>query len=157
MPCIREGDFKMVESGAIAEHLEKSHPEPSLSIDGMAEAIQVQSTFFPALAKFIKSSTHQPDLEKNFLEQAKKLNDHLESKKSKYFAGDQVSLVDFNLAPKLFHMEATLEKFYPKVHEKVNNMNALKGYMTLMFENEAFKACVYPKETVVWGWSAARQ
>lgn len=147
----------MVESGAIVEHLEKSHPEPSLSIDGMQDAVQVQSTFFPALAKFIKSPTHQPDLEKNFLEQAKKLNDYLESKKSKYFSGDTISLVDFNLAPKLYHMDATLEKFYPKVHEKVKNMKGLKDYMATMFEEEAFKACAYPKETVVWGWSAARQ
>ena len=35
MPCLKKGDFKMVESGAIVEHLEKTYPEPSLTVEGM--------------------------------------------------------------------------------------------------------------------------
>ena len=157
MPCLRQGDFKMVESGAIVEHLEKTHPNPSLTIEGMSESVQVQSTFFPALAKFIKSPNHQADLEKSLMEQLKKLNTHLDEHKTKYFAGDEPSLVDFNLAPKLYHMDVTLEKFYPKTHEKALKMAALKKYMDTIFNEDAFKNCSCPRETVVWGWSAARK
>ena len=123
----------------------------------MSEAVQLQSTFFPALAKVIKSTAHQPDLEKSLLEQLQKLNSHLDEKKSKFFAGDSPSLVDFNLAPKLYHMDVTLEKFYPKIHEKALKMTALKTYMDTIFNEEAFKKALCPRDTVVWGWSAARK
>ena len=101
--------------------------------------------------------SHQPDLEKSLLEQLKNLNNQLDEKKTKYFAGDTPSLVDFNLAPKLFHMDVTLEKFYPKVHEKALKMTALKNYMDTIFNENAFKSCLCPRDTVVWGWSAARK
>ena len=123
----------------------------------MEKAVEVQSSFFPAMAKLVKSTKSQPDLEKSFLEQAKKLNDHLESQATKYFAGNTLSLIDFSLAPKLYHMDITLAEFHPKVHEKVVKMKALKAYMDAMFAEEAFKTSTYPKETVLWGWSAARQ
>ena len=123
----------------------------------MSEAVQLQSTFFPALAKVIKSTAHQPDLEKSLLEQLQKLNNHLDEKKSKFFAGDSPSLVDFNLAPKLYHMDVTLEKFYPEIHEKALKMTALKTYMDTIFNEEAFKKALCPRDTVVWGWSAARK
>ena len=122
----------------------------------MEKAVEVQSSFFPAMAKLVKSTKAQTDLEKAFLEQAKKLNDHLESQATKYFAGDALSLVDFNLAPKLYHMDITLAEFHPKIHEKAVKMKALKAYMDVMFAEEAFKATMYPKETVLWGWTAAR-
>ena len=56
MPCLRQGDLKMIESGAIVDYLEKTYPDPSLTTEGMAEAVQIQSTFFPALAKLVKST-----------------------------------------------------------------------------------------------------
>ncbi len=90
MPCLRKGDFKMVESGAIVEHLEKTHPEPTLtSVDkeAMAAALEVQSSFFPALAKFIKTVDFDADLEQNLLAQAQKLNDHLAKEGNTYMAG----------------------------------------------------------------------
>ncbi len=148
----------MIESGTIVDHLEKNHPTPSLTVAGMLEATQVQSTFFPAMAKFIKSPQHDSGLEDNLMDQLKKLNDHLECKKTKFFAGDDISLVDFNLAPKLYHFKTTMEAFYPEIYkDKVLKLERLNAYMDTMFENEAFKASVYPQETVLWGWNAARQ
>lgn len=156
MPCLKKGDFTMVESGAIVDHLESTHPEPKLMVDGMEEAVQLQSSLFPAIAKFIKSKEFQADLEQGLLDQAQKLDDHLKSKGSKYLAGNQISLVDFNLAPKLFHMDTTLAHFHPETHEKLKEMTALKAYMETMFNEESFKNTLYPTETVIWGWSAAR-
>ena len=34
MPCFKEGDLKIVESGVIVNHLEKIHPDPSLKVEG---------------------------------------------------------------------------------------------------------------------------
>ena len=53
-------------------------------------------------------------------------------------------------------MDLTLQEFYPKVHEKIVKLKGLKAYMDTMFAEEAFKATLYPKETVIWGWSSAR-
>ena len=158
MPCLRNGDFKLIESGAIAEYLENTHPEPTLTVNNMQVLTEIQSSVFPAIAKFIKAPSYDADLEKSLMVQLGALNDHMQGKT--YLAGDKLSLVDFSLAPKLYHMEATLEEFYPKVHEKLvmdaGTLPALKSYMDTMFAHEAFKAALYPKETVIWGWSAAR-
>ena len=169
MPCLKKDDFKLVsilfifidatfcfklshfwqiESGAISEFIEKTHPEPPLKIDNMDKATEVQSAFFPAMAKLVKSTKPQADLEKAFLEQAKKLNDHLDSQNTKYFSGETISLIDFSLSPKLYHMDVCLAEFHPKVHEKVMKMKALKSYMDVMFAQEAFQATLYPKETM---------
>jgi len=156
MPCLRQGDFKMVESSAIVEHLEKKFPDPSLEVEEMEEIFKVQSGFFPAMAKFIKAPSHQRELEENLLAQLKILNDHLMKMDSTFFAGSKISLVDFNLAPKLYHMDATLKEFYPEIHEKVKTYTALHKYMETMFEESAFKDTIYPRETIIWGWSAAR-
>ena len=149
--------FLQTESGAISEFIEKTHPEPSLKVDNMDKATEVQSAFFPAMAKLVKSTKPQADLEKAFIEQAKKLNDHLESQNTKYFSGENISLIDFSVSPKLYHMDICLAEFHPKVHEKVMKMKALKTYMDVMFAHEAFQATLYPKETILWGWSAARK
>jgi glutathione S-transferase len=110
------------------------------------------------LAKLIKSPNFQADLEKSFLDQVKKINDHLAAHAGQDFmAGSQISLIDFSLAPKLYHMEITLGEFYPKIGEKVKKMAGhLVKYMDKMFDQEAFKATKYPAEIVIWGWSAAK-
>ena len=148
------GRFILVES---VFHYELSIIQSFLCLlTGMDEAVEIQSTFFPALAKFVKSKEHKPELEEGFMQQVNKLNDHLTSKKTKYFAGEQISLVDFNLAPKLYHMSATLAEFYPDVYEKVVQMDGLKNYMDVIFNEKAFQDSIYPKETIIWGWTAAR-
>ena len=152
MPCLRKEELKMVESGAIVEYLEKEYPEPPLSLQD-DEHIKVQSSFFPALATFLKSPEFQADLEANLLDQVGKLNDHLASKDTKYFAGNELTLVDFSLAPKLFHMMVTLEELHPETLEKVKaNHEALNNYIANMFEEEAFKAGAYDRSVVIWGW-----
>ena len=80
----------------------------------MEKATEVQSAFFPAMAKLVKSTKPQADLEKAFLEQAKKLNDHLESEKTKYFAGDVPTLIDFSLAPKLYRAVGNISRKWRK-------------------------------------------
>ena len=74
----------------------------------MEEIFKVQSGFFPAMAKFIKAPSHQRELEENLLAQLKILNDHLMKMDSTFFAGSKISLVDFNLAPKLYHIWGVL-------------------------------------------------
>lgn len=156
MPCLKQGNLKMVESGTIAEYLEKTYPEPSLSIENMEEICKIQSGFFPAMAKLVKSTDYQEDLEQELMDQLKILNDHLEKDGFKYFAGSHVSLVDFNLGPKLYHMDIALKEFYPEIHDKMKTFTALNCYMETIFNEQAFKDSSYPKETILWGWSAAR-
>lgn len=156
MPCLRKGDFKLVESSTIVEYLEAAYPEPSLSTpSNMESSFLVQSGFFPALATFVKSGSFSSDLESKLFDQLESMEAHL---LSDYFSGTQVSLVDYSLAPKLYHMRVVLQEFYPQTREKVKEKcPKLEKYMDAMFNEEAFKATKYPPQTVVWGWTNARK
>ena len=122
----------------------------------MEDAARIQSGFFPALARFIKAPEYKESLKEALIIQLEILNEHLERKGTKYFAGSNISLVDFSLAPKLYHMNFTLEEFYPDVHQKMKTYSALNCYMETMFNENAFQITSYPRDTVLWGWSNAR-
>ena len=73
-----------------------------------------------------------------------------------YLCGDQVSLADLAIAPKLFHLKTTLEEFSPNTFEKVKKFQNLSKYIETMLAENCVSSCSYPKETVLWGWGQAR-
>ena len=74
-----------------------------------------------------------------------------------YLVGDRISLLDCSFAPKLYHMDAALAHFYPDTLKKVRDFKNLRKYQDTMFSHPAFKSTKYPSETVVWGWTGARE
>ena len=67
-------------------------------------------------------------------------------------------LLDCSVAPKLFHLDVALAHFHPESHAKVKEMfPGLAAYAQTVFDQDAFKDTAYPKGTVVWGWTTARQ
>ena len=156
MPCLRIGDLKIVESSEIANYLEKTYAEPSLSVPNLDEAMSIQAPVFSAMARFIKAQEFNQEKEDQLMEELGKLDSHFST--NKYLAGDRLSLADYSLAPKLYHLDITVDHFYPATRKAIKEkFKCLENYMSQMFEDSAFDATKYPHDVVVWGWTNARK
>ena len=156
MPCIRMDDMKLAESGEIAKYLETTYKEPTLSTSNLDEAMALQGSMFPAMAKFVKSTEFDQEKENHLISELRKLDSHFAS--NKYLSGDKLSLADYSLAPKLYHLDIAVHHFYPDTRKKIKDQfQHLENYMTQMFEDSAFDATKYPHDVVIWGWTNARK
>ena len=166
MPALRHRKECYVESSVIADYLDFFFPTPPLkgSSAEMDEAEQVAAGIFPALAKYLK---HTPDgddedaaLCVGLQEALGALEGHLtkDGRRGPYLVGDgeQHTLVDCSLAPKLYHMVCGLEAFKGGAIDVATQFPAVQAYMDAVFSRESFQASLYPKETVAWGWGKAR-
>ena len=112
---------------------------------------------FPALAKFVKTVEFDEALESGLLEALKRFEECMSTNRGPFLCGERVTLPDFSLAPKLFHMDVALKTFRPDTHDKVKaNFPKVNEYMAVMFQTPAFNETKYPEEYVVFGWTQAR-
>ena len=156
MPCLKIDDLKLTESGEIAKYLEKTYVEPSLSDPNLEVAMSMQASMFPAMARFVKATEYDQQKEQQLMEELRKLDDHFTA--NKYLAGNVLSLADYSLAPKLYHLDITVDHFYPATRKTIKEkFKHLENYMSQMFEDSSFDATKYPPEVVVWGWTNARK
>jgi len=167
MPALRHRKECYVESDVIAQYLDFFFVDPKLSPytkKEMGEASDCIDGFFPALAKYLK---HTPDgdekdleLKANLEAALSKIEEELalDGKTGGYLAGDgeQITLLDCSLAPKLYHMATGLKEFKDSAIDVENQFPLVKKYMDCVFDRQSFKDSTYPEETIVWGWSNAR-
>jgi glutathione S-transferase len=167
MPALRHRKECYVESSVIADYLDFFFPNPPLkrtSSKTVEEAEQVTSGLFPALAKYLK---HTPDGDDDDLELRSglekaldRLETHLtrEGRSGPFVVGtgEQLSLLDCSLTPKLYHMKCGLEEFKNNSIEIGSKFPAVQAYMDVMFARDSFVKSSYPGETVEWGWTNAR-
>jgi glutathione S-transferase len=71
--------------------------------------------------------------------------------------GEILTLADCSLAPKLYHMQTGLKAFKDNAVDVASSFPATQSYMDAVFARQSFVEGLYPEETVVWGWSNARQ
>ena len=166
LPALRHRKDAYVESSVICDYLDFFFPEPALrssKADLQDQAEAVVEGFFPALAKYLK---HTPDgddrdkeLESSLIDQLTLLEEHLTNVGGPFLVGEHLTLLDLGLAPKLYHMEVGLEAFKQDSTsiDLKQQYPRLQAYMDGLFARDSFKTTVYPSETVVWGWSNARQ
>ena len=162
MPALRHRKECYVESDVIAEYLDFFFKEPALKVDKvlMDAAEDAVEGLFPSIAKYLK---HTPDGDakdaekKTALEQSlQKLNTHLASVDGPYMTGHTFSLVDCNLAPKLYHMKTGVDAFKTASIDFETQFPAVDAYMKAVFDRPSFQKTVYPAEVVTWGWGNAR-
>ena len=166
MPALRHRKECYVESDVIAEYLDFFFPEPALKATKAAtEAAEAAiAGFFPAVAKYLK---HTPDgdaedteLRENLEQVLANLESHLQrSDRTGPFLvgnGEQMTLVDCGLIPKLYHMESGLEAFKGNAIDVSQSFPAVRAYMDTMFARESFTKTQYDKSVVEWGWGNAR-
>jgi len=159
MPCLKDGETKVVESGDIAKYIESKWPEPRLSADNNASMDQILAPIFPAFAKFMKNPEHCPDREQCFLSALATLEAYLAAHEDRFLGvGSGPSLADYSIAPKLQHVLVTTVKFTPGTRTKMMEAcpNLLK-YMNKMDADEAFAKAKPTDDLIIWGWSEARK
>ncbi|XP_058182416.1 uncharacterized protein LOC131300535 [Rhododendron vialii] len=115
------------------------------------EAASVAPKIFPSFVKFLKSKDPSDGTEQALLDELKALDEHLKGH-GPYINGESVCAVDLSLAPKLYHLEVTLDHFKSwKIPESLTHVN---NYIKLLFSQESFKKNVAAKKYVIAAWEA---
>ena len=164
MPALRHRRECYVESEVIAQYLDFFFREPELG-GGVAEteaATEAVDGFFPAMAQFVK---HRPNGDDEDGEKRAALEDRLRAledylgdgaRTGPYMVGDgeQFTLLDCSLAPKLYVMEVCLREIKEDAID-LGGFPNLRRYMDELFARPSFQSTVeYGPVTVVWGWTS---
>lgn len=166
MPALRHRKECYVESDAIADYVDFFFPQPSLkgSAKDREAAEACVAGIFPAIAKYLK---HTPDgddedvaLKAGLEEKLDTLEAHLatDGRTGPFLIGngEQMSLMDCSLAPKLYHMQTGLEGLKGMSIDLKQQFPKVAAYMDAVFARPSFEKTKYPTETVLWGWGNAR-
>ncbi|GAX10124.1 hypothetical protein FisN_3Lh316 [Fistulifera solaris] len=154
MPALRHRKECYTESSVIVDYL--------LFFFGKNKEISQTSSndivggLFPAVAKYLKHTPDNDDTDLELRDNLKiilqQLDDHLVGKQ--FWNGDIFTQVDCKLAPQLYHLQCGIDAFQKQID--LAEYDHLTLYMSNLFARPSFQATVYPKETVEWGWSNAR-
>ncbi|KAL3523765.1 hypothetical protein ACH5RR_016599 [Cinchona calisaya] len=147
VPVIKFDDKWIADSDVIVGIIEEKYPEPPLSAP--PDVSSVGSKVLPSFVKFLKSKDPNDGTEQALLEELKALDEHLKSH-GPYVNGEKISAVDLSLAPKLYHLEITLDHF--KGWKIPENLTHLHNYIKLLFSWETFEKTKATKEYVIAGW-----
>lgn len=160
LPALRHRKECYVESDVICQYLDFFFQEPSLSATdkkATAAATDAVDGFFPAVARYLK---HTPDgddddveLKENLEAALQKLEDHLTGD---FLCGDEFTLLDCGLAPKLYHMKVGLKAFKSGSIDVKSKFPKVNKHMETVFARSSFEKSSYPEDVVVWGWGNAR-
>uniref|UniRef100_A0A7S3AAZ4 glutathione dehydrogenase (ascorbate) n=2 Tax=Rhodosorus marinus TaxID=101924 RepID=A0A7S3AAZ4_9RHOD len=151
VPTLVDGDEVVDDSDGILKYVEEKFPEPPLLVDDPT-ASEATAPVFGAFAGFVKNKDpeKEEELKATFETALDGLDAHLK-KNGPYVAGEAMSTLDFNLAPKLWHAKHALAHY--KEYEFPEKFDSVNNYMDTIFSSDVFKKTLYPPETVVWGWS----
>ncbi|MCL7046412.1 hypothetical protein MKW94_012785 [Papaver nudicaule] len=123
LPLVKFDDKWVPDSDVIAQTLEAKYPRPSLV--PRSEYASVGSKIFGCFVTFLKSKDATDGSEQALITELSALDEHL-IYHGPFANGQDVSAVDCDLAPKLYHLEVALGHFkswsVPKdlVHAKIN-------------------------------------
>ena len=156
MPALQHRKECYTESSVIADYLEFFFPEPSLkpqkdAVDAAEEAVD---GFFPSVAKYLKKDGDDELLE-GLKASLQKLDAHLKDGDKQFLCGDNISLLDLSLAPKLYHLKCGVEGFKDNV-PSFSDYPAVNAYFERICSRPSFQNTVYDKDVVLWGWGNAR-
>jgi glutathione S-transferase len=166
MPALMHKDSTMTDSLAIAEYIEKTFPQNSLTRMGAysyQEVLEKTAGFFPALSALIKNTDDSKDasLLQAVEGQLDVMDEIIRSSPGRYICGIELTLADLYLVPQLFHAMVTMEhfkgvEFYHMEGEPTRP--ALENYVARMFDTEEFnnKKAYYNVDQVIAGWKAVR-
>ncbi|KAJ8766054.1 hypothetical protein K2173_020570 [Erythroxylum novogranatense] len=137
----------VADSDVIVGILEEKYPEKSLKTP--PEVASVGSKIFPSFVKFLKSKDPNDGSEQALLDELKALDEHLKAH-GPFIAGEKITAADLSLAPKLYHLEITLDHF--KKWTIPANLSHVHNYKKTLFSRESFDKTKAGKEDVIAGW-----
>jgi glutathione S-transferase len=148
VPVVKFDDKWVADSDVIVVIIEEKYPEPPLVCP--PEFSSVGSKIFGAFVKFLKSKDPNDGSEQALLDELKALNEHLKSH-SPFVAGETITAVDLNLAPKLYHLDIVLGHF--KHWTIPESQTHVHKYMKNLFARESFVKTKAEKQYVIAGWA----
>lgn len=166
LPAVIHKGVSMTDSLAIAEFIEKTYPQNSLTRQGAysyQEVLEKTASFFPTLSTFIKNKDESKDaaLAADTEKQLDLIDEILRSTPGQYICGLEMTLADLYLLPQLFHAMVTLDHFKGIEFYHIEGdptRPALESYVARMFDLEEFnsKKSYYNVDQVIYGWKVAR-
>lgn len=166
MPALRHRSEAYTESDVIAQYLEfffQDTPLKDTSKEAKAkfkEAKAEAAPFLPALARYLKHTPNGDDddeaLRTKLEAVLRTFEERLSSHEGPFFVGETLTLLDCSLAPQLYHLKVGVKYLKENKIDLPHEFPALTTYMDAMFARPSFVESSYPEETVVWGWSDAR-
>uniref|UniRef100_A0A0D9WC25 GST N-terminal domain-containing protein n=1 Tax=Leersia perrieri TaxID=77586 RepID=A0A0D9WC25_9ORYZ len=149
VPVFNNGDGKWIaDSDVITQIIEEKYPTPPLVTP--PEYASVGSKIFSCFVTFLKSKDPNDGSEKALLSELQALEEHLKAH-GPFINGQNVSAADLSLAPKLFHLQVSLEHFKGwKIPENLTNVHA---YTEALFTRESFIKTKPAKEHLIAGWA----
>ena len=168
MPALRHRKECYIESEVICQYLDFFFPEPSMTCNHkkrIAAAEAAVNGFFPIVAAYLKHTPVNDDddddaiLRANLESALQKLEDHFLSHDGEgdFLCGDQFTVMDCVLAPKLYHMKTGLQAFKGNAINVMGQFLKVANYMDTVFARQSFVKTMYPEDVIVWGWGNARQ
>lgn len=155
-PVFVDAAYAIGESDDIVEYADKigSRPVKLVREDdpNWEAAFEAVSPVFGALVRLIKSTDEERDGCRDKLAAAlRSLDAFLASVSGPFLLGDDISALDCNLAPKLFHIRVAAAHYRQfEIPQELVNVHAFMQHMDTQPE---WKLCVCPDDVVVWGWS----
>lgn len=142
-------------SDDIVEYADSNGTKGSSLIDEenprWSTAYDLVAPIFGSFVKLMKGKERLDDLANALLSVLSALDNYLSKSKGKFLLGDNISALDCNLAPKLFHI-IVAGKHY-RDFEVPQNLTALYEYLKNMEATDEWKATACAPDVVVWGWS----
>lgn len=116
-------------------------------------ANKVVEPVFSSFISFLKSKGDDEEKCRNKLyECLKAVDDHLQKTGGPYLLGSNLSAVDCNFGPKLFHILVAAKHF--KQYEVPSELDHLHEYYKQMSAKPEWSASACDDGTVIWGWSS---
>jgi glutathione S-transferase len=166
MPALRHRRECYVESDIIAQYLDFFFQEPPLSLPNTKKSSTVQAKqcidgLFPAVAAYLKQTKEEDgEEEKQVRLVLDTIETHLSAGKriGPYLVDDgkALTLLDCSLAPKLYHLMVGVEHFKKNAIDLHAQYPNIDKYFDAVSQRDSFQQSLYPKETIIWGWSQAR-
>uniref|UniRef100_A0A8C7XZG7 Glutathione S-transferase omega n=1 Tax=Oryzias sinensis TaxID=183150 RepID=A0A8C7XZG7_9TELE len=138
------------ESSITSEYLDEVYPEKKL-LPSSAYAKAQQKMLLEHFAKLVplfyripsamKNGDDVSGMEAELKEKLGKLNDELVQKKTKFFGGDSITMIDYMMWP-FFERTEVFE-----VQHCLDHTPELKKWIELMLKDPAVKATIHPVET----------
>jgi len=159
MPCVYHGGIPHVETLEILSWIEAEFTEPSLTVpDNLPDAASECFGLFPAIAKFTKNQDASQDEELRIILSMKlaSLRAFIARFGGKFICGDEPTLLDCEVLPKLYVLEHSTAHYKNFSLEVFPVGDEVREYYERGSAMPAFTESTYPKDVGIWGWGQAR-
>jgi len=159
MPCVLHTGIPHIETSEILSWIEAEFPEPSLAVpDGAPEIARSGFGLFPAIARFTKNTdaSKEEDLRVELQIKLAGLRAHIARFGFKFLCGDEPTLVDCDVLPKLYVLEHSTAHFKGFSLANFPEGDEVREYYNRGSALGAFADGAYPSDVGIWGWGEAR-